>query len=118
MLSAVFVRRSLKAKVHAHLGMILLAGSCMSMYVLCRLLHLRAMTSTLTLLAFSRGAERHSPTAVTLAKRVEPLTAGVLACWQNCCWVKGLLSCNCVRAPCRVVAAVRWGRRGLGAHVT
>ena len=45
------------------------------------LLYLGVVTAALALLAFSWGAQRLSPTALTVASLVEPLTAVLLAAW-------------------------------------
>jgi DME family drug/metabolite transporter len=45
------------------------------------LLYLGLVTAAIALLAFSWGAARLSPTALTVATLVEPLTAVLLAAW-------------------------------------
>jgi DME family drug/metabolite transporter len=61
------------------------------------LLYLGLVTAALALLAFTWGAQRLSPTALTVATLVEPLTAVLLAAWllgqamQAAQWLGGLL---------------------------
>ena len=78
----------------ATMGLTLVAAAAMGLSALWRplgwpaevapeawLLYLGVVTAALALLAFSWGAARLSPTALTVATLVEPLTAVLLAAW-------------------------------------
>jgi len=78
----------------ATMGLTVVAASVMGLSALWRplgwpaevapeawLLYLGVVTAALALLAFSWGAARLSPTALTVATLVEPLTAVLLAAW-------------------------------------
>lgn len=76
------------------------------------LLYLGVVTAALALLAFSWGAARLSPTALTVATLVEPLTAVLLAAWL----LDQQLSASQWLGAALLLAAI-WGlsRRGMGA---
>ncbi len=72
------------------------------------LLYLGMVTAALALLAFSWGAQKLTPTALTIATLVEPLTAVVLAAW----WLgERLLAWQWAGAALLLASLFGWGRR-------